>query len=72
MTIDERLDRLTERHEALVDVLASAEVRQVASDVRELAAIVKDGFAGINQSIALLLQVAQNHESRLGRLEGGK
>jgi len=37
MTIDERIDRLTERHEALTQ-----SVEMLAKDVRDLAVLVKD------------------------------
>jgi hypothetical protein len=63
MTIDERLDRLTERHEALtqsVELLArtSHEHSQQITDIMEAA--------------ARLLHIAQIHEKRLTRLEGGE
>jgi len=61
MTIDERLDRLTERHEALtqsVEILARTrhEHSQQIADIMEAA--------------ARLLHVAQVHEQGLSRLEG--
>jgi hypothetical protein len=61
MTIDERLERLTERHEALtqsVEILARTthEHTQQITDIMEAA--------------AKLLHVAQIHEQRLSRLEG--
>ena len=61
MTIDERLERLTERHEALtqsVEILArtTQEHSQQITDIMEAA--------------ARLLHVAQIHEHRLTRLEG--
>jgi len=63
MTIDERLDRLTERHEALtqtVEILARTthEHTQQIGDIMEAA--------------ARLLHIAQIHEQRLTRLEGGE
>jgi hypothetical protein len=63
MTIDERLDRLTERHEALtqtVGILARTthEHTQQITDIMEAA--------------ARLPHVAQIHEQRLPRLEGGE
>ncbi len=63
MTIDERLDRLTERHEALtqtVEILARTthEHTQQITDIMEAA--------------ARLLHIAQIHEKRLTRLEGGE
>jgi hypothetical protein len=61
MTIDERLERLTERHEALtqsVEILARTthEHSQQITDIMEAA--------------ARLLHVAQIHEQPLTRLEG--
>jgi hypothetical protein len=63
MTIDERLDRLTERHEALtqsVELLAwtRPEHRQ---QIREMM-----------EASAHLLRIAQIHEKRRTRLEGGE
>jgi len=63
MTSDERLDRLTERHEALtqsVEILAQTahEHRQQLTDLMEAA--------------ARLLHVAQIHENRISRLEEGE
>ena len=68
MTIDERLDRLTERHEALtqnVELLA-AEIREMATENRQ-----RDRRLGdIMEGIARLLHVAEIHEHRISRLEG--
>jgi len=63
MTIDERLDRLTERHEALtqtVEILA----RTTHEHTRQITDIT-EGAAG-------LLHIAQIHEQRLTRPEGGE
>ena len=69
MTTDERLDRLTERHEALTQSLEllTADVRGLASNLKALENFTKD----IADGTARLLHVAQIHESRLIRLEGG-
>ncbi len=63
MTIDERLERLTERHEALTQTveLTTAENRQRDQRMSE-----------IMEGIARLLHVAEIHEQRLERLEGGE
>jgi archaellum component FlaC len=53
MTTDERIDRLTERHEALTQ-----SVEMLTTDIREL----KDAAAS-------LLRVAEIHEARISRLE---
>ena len=70
MTIDERLDRLAERHEALTQ-----SVELLARDLSELQDVVKDlgGFTkDIAEGTARLLHVAQIHEQRISRLEGGE
>jgi hypothetical protein len=61
MTIDERLDRLVERHEALAQ-----SVELLTRDVRELGKYVGD-IGGT----ARLLNIAEIHEKRSTRLEGG-
>jgi len=61
MTIDERLDKLTERHEALTQ-----SVEMLTKDVREMAALVNDIALGT----ARLLRVAEAHEQRISHLEG--
>ena len=63
MTIDERLERLTERHEALtqsVEILART-TREHSQQITE-----------IMEAAARLLHIAQIHEQRLTRLEGGE
>jgi hypothetical protein len=61
MTIDERLEKLTERHEALTQTveLMAAENRQRDKRLGE-----------IMEGIARLLHVAEIHEQRIERLEG--
>jgi len=63
MTIDERLDRLVERHQAL-----SQSGELLTEDVRELGKYV----GGIAEGTARLLHIAQIHEQRITRLEGGE
>ena len=58
MNIDERLEKLTERHEALTQT------------VEFLVLEFRDTFTQINQALSNLLKVAENHEHRLERLEG--
>jgi hypothetical protein len=63
MTLDQRLDRLTERHEALTQSveLLVAENRQMAAESRQ-----RDNRLGeIMEGIARLLHVAEIHEVRL-------
>ena len=59
MTIDERLDRLTIRQEALTE---SHEL--LTRDVRERQASVKATFGVIAESIGSLLEIVQSHERR--------
>ena len=61
MTIDERLDKLTERHEALTQ---SVEI--LTKDVREMVSLVNEIALGT----ARLLHVAEDREQRISRLEG--
>jgi archaellum component FlaC len=69
MSIDERLERLTERHEALtltVELLA-ADTRQMAAENKQ-----RDRRLGeIMEGIARLLHIAEIHEHRPTNLEGG-
>ena len=61
MTIDERLDRLTERHEALtetVEIIASMQ-RENEEHLEKLMTIVEK-----------LAEIVTSHENRLDRLEG--
>lgn len=70
MTIDERLERLTERHEALaqsVEMLQSSIREQSANIDKILDAIDKDG-----ENIRGLARIAEIHERRITELEGGE
>jgi hypothetical protein len=81
MTIDERLDRLTERHEALAQTveLLAMETRELRSAIGDLrAAQEKDGehirviTAAIEldaENIRALARIAESHERRLSRVE---
>jgi len=62
MNIDERLEKLAERHEAL-----SQTVEILTRDVNSMQSFIKD----IAESTARLLHIAQIHEHRISRLEGG-
>lgn len=82
MTIDERLERLTERHEALtesVEILTSdlhALQTLVGTLARATRGLQKDNsrldnlVTGVAEGTARLLRVAEAHEQRLDRLEG--
>jgi archaellum component FlaC len=61
MTIDERLERLTERHEALTQ-----SVEMLHRDIRELRGIVEIDA----ENIRALARIAEIHERRLSDLEG--
>ena len=62
MTIDERLDRLTERHEALTQT-----VELITADIRNLTALMGQTDQFINR----LAHIAEAHEQRIDRLEEG-
>jgi archaellum component FlaC len=62
MNIDERLEKLAERHEAL-----SQTVEILTRDVNGMQSFIKD----IAESTARLLHIAQIRELRIPRLEGG-
>lgn len=68
MTIDERLDRLVERHEALAQ-----SVELLVADGKELHATV-GGLITLNNRndarISLLIQSAESHERRIKDLDG--
>jgi hypothetical protein len=68
MTTDERLARLTERHEALAESLQllTADVQSLARSVKEHDLVLR-GHADL---IGDLVKVATAHERRIGRLEG--
>jgi hypothetical protein len=68
MTTDERLDRLTERHQALAESLQllTADVQSLAQSVKEHDRILR-GHADL---IGDLARIASAHEQRIHRLEG--
>ena len=75
VTTDERLDRLTERHQVLGESLQllTADVQGLAQTVRELAQSAKEHdrvLRGHADLISDLVKVATAHERRLQRLEG--
>jgi archaellum component FlaC len=63
LTIDERIERLTERHEALAQTVESITV-----DIRDL----KDIAAKSLDSVNALLRIAESHERRITNIEGGE
>ncbi len=67
MTIDERLDRLTDRHEALaqsVELLLVA-VRETSDSVRKLVDVTNRDA----EDIRALARIAESHERRITHLE---
>jgi hypothetical protein len=74
MTIDERLDRLTERHEALTQ-----SVELLVHQQRDWQATVEKWqeknqllLAGVLESVDSLARIAHLHERRISDLEGGR
>jgi len=68
MTIDERLDKLTERHEALTQSieLMALDTRENTRNIATLSLVVQK----IASSIDTLGRVVESHEHRLDNLEG--
>lgn len=68
MNIDERLDRLTERHEALTQSveLLFRQSQQHDQQIAELGGRIREVLDISSQ----LLQVVRSHENRINRLEG--
>jgi hypothetical protein len=69
-TIDERLDRLTERHEALTETVELIAVMQRENEARfaQIAANQERDAEHINA----LVRIAEIHEHRLSGLEGDR
>ena len=72
MTIDERLERLTERHEALTQTveLIAAENRDRDKRTEERDKRLDGILTQMAEGIGRLLHVAEIHEHRLEDLEG--
>ena len=71
-TIDERLDRLTERHEALTQTLELVAAMHIANDkeFRERFAEIAKLQQQDGEHIRALVRIAELHHERLSRLEG--
>jgi hypothetical protein len=69
MTFEERIDKLTERHEALAQTVELLAHRM--EDLTAAMARSDNRQAQIMEGIARLLHVAEIHEQRLERLEEG-
>jgi hypothetical protein len=77
MNIDERLDRLTERHEALtqtVEIIAGMQKKNEEAHQRNEEAHRKNEvlLAHVMESIDSLARIAHAHEQRITRLEGDR
>lgn len=70
MTLEERLERLTGRHEALTQSVESLthDVRELRAGIEGLKTIAETSLASING----LARIAPSHEHRITRLEGGE
>jgi hypothetical protein len=68
MTIDERLDRLTERHEALTQTieLMVLDSRENTRNIATLSLVVQK----LASSIDTLWRIAEPHEDRVDKLDG--
>jgi archaellum component FlaC len=70
VTIDESLNRLTERHETLTQTgeLLTADVRALADDMKNLHELARrDG-----ENIRAIARISELRHHRLERLEGGE
>ena len=72
MTVDQRLDRLTERHEALTQTmeLFQHELAEMRAAVAERDTKYNERFGRILHLVESLASTAQYHEQRIERLEG--
>jgi archaellum component FlaC len=72
MTIDERLERLTERHEALTQSmeLMHHDVAEMQKREAERDAKFEERFSRLLGIVETLADMARNHEHRIERLEG--
>ena len=71
MTIDERLERLTERHEALTQSmeLFQRDMAEMRAATAERDAKYNERFSRILDVVEALAATARNHEQRIERLE---
>jgi len=74
MTIDERLEKLAERHEALtesVELLRASQAEKFEETDRRFKQVAAL-FAQTDSFIRPLTKIAQRHEQRLDRLDAGR
>jgi len=70
MTIDERLERLTERHEALAQSLElTASMQREAERQEETERLRNERDAVYNERFHRVLDLIENHERRIQRQE---
>jgi len=70
MTVDERIERLTERHEALAATVELVE-HQIQENSRHIERVVTL-VEGLTDNVTKLARVAEKHERRLDQLDGGR
>ncbi len=72
MTIDERLDRLVARHEALTQSveLLTSDLHEMQTENRRRDALLAVALMGMAEGIDKLSRIVESHERRLSRLEG--
>jgi archaellum component FlaC len=70
MTFEERIERLTERHEALAQSveLMLVESREHTKQIERLIVAVRED----SENVRALVRIAEMHERRLTDLEGGE
>ena len=70
MTLEGRVERLTEWHEALTQSVESLthDVRELRAGIESFKTIAEVSLASING----LARIVQSHEHRITRLEGGE
>ena len=67
MDFEERMNRLTERHEALAQSL-----ELLAIDIREMRTAIQEFEATTGKAIENLLRIAEIQHARITRLEEGE
>jgi hypothetical protein len=77
MNFDERIERLTERHEALTQSaeLLLMETREIANAARENTENIRQLVETSNRGavdIAALARIAESHERRITDIEGNR
>ena len=72
MNIDQRLEKLTERHEALSQSveLLTMQVREFQVESRENFKQITKSLGVVSDALASLVRVADHHERRIQALEG--